>query len=116
VGEGWAKRMILTGERVDAQTALRIGLVEEVVETGAARDAAIAMAQRVTTLSPQGVTYSKHLIHQARNGVPRSAALAIERERFVDLFDHPNQREGVNAFLEKRAPRWHTAPESEALQ
>ena len=42
VGEGWAKRMILTGERVDAQTALRIGLVEEVVETGAARDAAIA--------------------------------------------------------------------------
>src|ERR1700676_446987 len=33
VGEGWAKRMILTGERVDAPTALRIGLVEEVVET-----------------------------------------------------------------------------------
>lgn len=107
VGEGWAKRMILTGERVDAATALRIGLVEEVVGRGAARDAAVAMAQRVTTLSPQAVTFSKGLIHHARNGVPRTAALALERERFVDLFDGAGQQEGVRAFLEKRAPRWH---------
>ena len=78
--------------------------------------AAIAMALRVTTLSPQAVTFSKQLIHQARDGVPRSAALAVERERFVDLFDHPDQREGVNAFLEKRAPRWQSAYESETLQ
>jgi enoyl-CoA hydratase/carnithine racemase len=109
VGEGWAKRMILTGERVDASTALRIGLVEEVVEKGAARSAALAMAARVTTLSPQAVTFSKTLIHQARNGVPREAALAVERERFVDLFDSADQREGVNAFLEKRPPRWQVA-------
>jgi enoyl-CoA hydratase/carnithine racemase len=108
VGEGWAKRMILTGERVNAETALRIGLVEEVVETGTVREAAIAMAQRVTKLGPLAVTYSKQLIHQARDGVPRRAALAIERERFVDLFDDPDQQEGVNAFLDKRAPRWRT--------
>jgi enoyl-CoA hydratase/carnithine racemase len=116
VGEGWAKRMILTAERVDAATALRIGLVEEVVETGTARDAAIAMAQRVTTLSPQAVVFSKQLIHQARNGVPRSAALAVERERFVDLFGHPDQREGVIAFLEKRIPRWQGAQRTESPQ
>ncbi|MFM0195369.1 enoyl-CoA hydratase [Paraburkholderia strydomiana] len=109
VGEGWAKRMILTGERVDAATALRIGLVEEVVEKGAAREAALSMAARVATLSPQAVGFSKTLIHQARNGVPRSAALALERERFVDLFDGADQREGVNAFLEKRTPRWQIA-------
>ena len=46
----------------------------------------------------------------------RGAALAVERERFVDLFDHPDQREGVNAFLEKRAPRWQSAQQSETLQ
>ena len=109
IGEGWAKRMILTGERVDASTALRIGLVEEVVERGAARDAALAMATRVTTLSPRAVTFSKALIHQARNGVPRDAALAVERERFVDLVDGADQCEGVNAFLEKRPPRWQVA-------
>jgi enoyl-CoA hydratase/carnithine racemase len=112
VGEGWAKRIVLTGERVNAQTALRIGLVEEVVATGGARDAALAMAARVASLSPQAVSASKLLIHQARNGVPRKAALAVEREHFVDLFDSPNQREGVNAFLEKRKPRWHIEMES----
>lgn len=108
VGEGWAKRMILTNERVDADTALRIGLVEEVVDTGAALAKAREMAQRVCTLSPEGVAYSKQLIHAARQGVPRHAALALEREKFVDLFNSPNQKEGVNAFLHKRAPQWLT--------
>jgi enoyl-CoA hydratase/carnithine racemase len=114
VGEGWAKRLILTAERVDARSAERIGLVEQVVERGEARDAALAIARRVTTLGPQAVAFSKDLIHQARNGVPRGAALALERERFVVLFDEPDQREGVNAFLEKRAPRWSTRREGGA--
>jgi enoyl-CoA hydratase/carnithine racemase len=106
VGEGWAKRMILTNERVDAQTALRIGLVEQVVARGQSRQAALELAQRVVTLSPRAVAFSKSLIHQARQGIPRGAALAVERERFVDLFDGADQREGVAAFLEKRKPDW----------
>src|SRR6202795_3132080 len=106
VGESWAKRMILTNERVNAETALRIGLVEQVVARGQARETALELAKRVSTLSPSAVTYSKTLIHQARQGTPRGAALAMERERFVDLFDGENQREGVNAFLEKRKPIW----------
>lgn len=106
VGEGWAKRMILTGERVNADTALRIGLVEEVVDKGGALEAALTMARRVSTLSPSAVSSCKSLIHSARQGVPRRAALALERERFVDLFDGEDQREGVAAFLEKRRPVW----------
>jgi len=109
VGEGWAKRMILTNERVNAETALRIGLVEQVVARGQALPAALELARRVSTLSPSAVTYSKTLIHQARQGTPRGAALAMERERFVDLFDGEDQREGVNAFLEKRKPNWRYA-------
>jgi enoyl-CoA hydratase/carnithine racemase len=88
---------------------MRIGLVEEVVEKGAALDAALAMAARVSALSPQAVASSKRLIHQARQGVPRGAALAVERECFVDLFDGADQREGVNAFLEKCAPVWQAS-------
>jgi enoyl-CoA hydratase/carnithine racemase len=106
VGEGWAKRMILTNERVDAATALRIGLVQEVVARGKALEAATAMAERVATLSPRAVAYSKSLIHEARNGTARGAGLALERERFVDLFDHGDRLEGVNAFLEKRKAQW----------
>ena len=109
VGEGWAKRMILTNERVNAETALRIGLVEEVVARGQALPAALELAKRVSTLSPGAVTYSKGLIHQARQGTPRAAALSMERERFVDLFDGEDQREGVNAFLQKRKPIWRNA-------
>lgn len=109
VGEGWAKRMILTNERIDAATALRIGLVEQVVPRGQSRQAAHELARRVGTLSPRAVTFSKGLIHQARQGVPRSAALAVERERFLDLFDGADQQEGVKAFLEKRKPVWKNA-------
>jgi enoyl-CoA hydratase/carnithine racemase len=109
VGEGWAKRMILTNERVNAETALRIGLVEQVVARGQALATAMEIAQRVTSLSPRAVTFSKHLIHQARQGTPRTAALALERERFIDLFDGEDQQEGVTAFLEKRKPVWKNA-------
>ena len=106
VGEGWAKRMILTNERVDAATALRIGLVEEVVPKGQALEAATKMADRVATLSPRAVAHCKALIHNARNGIARRQGLMIERELFVELFDHGDRLEGVNAFLEKRKPDW----------
>ena len=106
VGEGWAKRMILTNERIDAPTAQRIGLVQEVVETGKGLEAALALAERVAALSPRAVEYCKALIHNARNGVALHEGLAAERERFLDLFDHGDRSEGVNAFLEKRKARW----------
>jgi enoyl-CoA hydratase/carnithine racemase len=109
VGEGWAKRMILTNERITADTALRIGLVEQVVPRGQSLPTAVQLAQRVATLSPRAVTFSKNLIHQARQGTPRSAALALERERFIDLFDGEDQQEGVKAFLDKRKPVWKNA-------
>ena len=106
MGEGWAKRMILTNERVDAATALRIGLVQEVVDKGTSLAAATALADRVATLSPRSVEFCKQLIHNARNGVPKREGLEVERQRFMDLFDYADTAEGVNAFLEKRKPEW----------
>lgn len=108
VGEGWAKRMILCGERVDAATALRIGLVEEVVPRGQALERALALAQSVEKQSPSSVAACKKLIQGARSGSP-TATLVSERETFVDLFDTADQREGVQAFLGKRKPEWRNA-------
>jgi enoyl-CoA hydratase/carnithine racemase len=105
VGEGWAKRMILCGEQVDAETALRIGLVEEVVGPGAALERALALAEQVGNQSPVSVAYCKQLINAARFR-PMADNLPVEREMFVALFDTEDQTEGVNAFLEKRKPEW----------
>jgi len=105
VGEGWAKRMILCGERVDAQTALRIGLVEEVVATGKALATARALAAKVARQSPGSVTACKTLIQGARSR-PLAQSLPDERTLFLGLFETQDQKEGVQAFLEKRAAEW----------
>lgn len=105
VGEGWAKRMILCGEQVKAPKALEIGLVEEVVEKGKALEAAMNLAQNVGNQSPSAVRACKSLIMAARSN-PMKHALPLEREMFCDLFDTEDQKEGVNAFLEKRKPHW----------
>jgi len=105
VGEGWAKRMILCGERLKADKAESLGLVEEVVETGASLEVAIALAAKVANQSPSSVAVCKQLI-QAGRTMPRSLALPLERELFVGLFDTEDQAEGVNAFLDKRKANW----------
>jgi len=105
VGEGWTKRMILCGERVDAVTALRIGLVEEIVAKGEGKSAAISLAAKVAKQSPVAVSACKTLIQKNRE-MPIALALPQERQAFVDLFDSEDQKEGVQAFLDKRKPVW----------
>jgi enoyl-CoA hydratase/carnithine racemase len=106
VGEAWAKRMILLGERVDAATARQIGLVDQLVPSGQGLARAIELAQAVAKQSPGAVRACKRLIHGARGGSPKQT-LSAEREAFVELFDTEDQREGVAAFLGKREPRWY---------
>ena len=105
VGEGWAKRMILCGERLKADKAREIGLVEEVVGAGESLAAAMELANQVGEQSPVAVTACKELIQKGRTQ-PMAHALPLERELFVQLFDTQDQKEGVNAFLEKRKANW----------
>jgi enoyl-CoA hydratase/carnithine racemase len=105
VGESWAKRMILLGERVDAATAQQIGLVDRVVPRGQGLAQALELAETVARQSPSAVRACKALIQGARTSSPRQALVA-EREAFIELFDTEDQREGVAAFLAKRPPQW----------
>ena len=108
VGEGWAKRMILCGERINAQRAEKIGLVEEVVPRGESLQVALQLAERVAAQSPSSVSRCKRLVMNAReNG--HAKGWTAERDLFDELFDTQDQKEGVNAFLEKRPPQWRNA-------
>lgn len=108
VGEGWAKRIILCGERIKADTAERIGLVEEVVGKGEALEKALALAEQAAQQSPTSVGLCKELMHSGRN-IVITEGLQSERDKFVELFSTNDQREGVNAFLEKRKPQWQNS-------
>lgn len=105
VGEGWAKRMILLGEKVKGEQALAIGLVEARVPQGEALATARAWAAQSQRQSPSAIRACKRLIQSGRSA-PIRQALPVERELFVDLFDTEDQREGVQAFLDKRPPVW----------
>ncbi|WP_422138258.1 enoyl-CoA hydratase [Endozoicomonas sp. ALC020] len=104
VGEAWTKRIILLGEKLDAEKACQIGLVEEVVEQGQACSMARELAEKVSQQSPDSVVASKKLIQM--NRLSSSNRYAVERDLFLKLFKGQNQNEGVKAFLEKRSPDW----------
>jgi len=105
VGVPWAKRIILGGELVDADTALKIGLAEEVVDTGLAKIVAISLAGKVANQSRSAVLAARRLIEvSAQNTLERQ--LLLEKAAFLELIGGDEQREGVAAFLEKRPPSW----------
>ncbi|WP_413112216.1 enoyl-CoA hydratase [Thaumasiovibrio sp. DFM-14] len=106
VGEGWAKRIILCGERLQAQQAQDIGLVEIVTSPGESLSTALALADQVAKQSPGSVAACKTLIEASYQPCD---GRVLEREAFLQLFDSYDQQEGVAAFLEKRKPRWRNS-------
>jgi len=105
IGEGWAKRMILLGERVKAAKAEQIGLIQEVVPTGTALEKALELTAKVEKQSPTSVRICKKLTMSSRErGL--SSGFKYERDAFMDLWGSQDQKEGVAAFVEKRSPEW----------
>jgi enoyl-CoA hydratase len=98
-------KMVLTGEPVSAAEALSMGFVSEVVDDGQTLTRAIALAQTILGMPPLAVKAIKEVI-QAGQESPLDAALQIERKAFQLLFGTQDQKEGMNAFLEKRRPNY----------
>jgi enoyl-CoA hydratase len=101
VGHGRAAEMILTGRQVDAQEALRIGLVNSVVPTAELAAHAGAMAASICQKAPVAV----RLALEAMNAVferPLSEGLPVEARLFGELCGTDDFREGTSAFMEKR--------------
>jgi enoyl-CoA hydratase len=105
VGSGCALRMILTGELIDADEAHRIGLVDVVFEDAELAGKTTEMARTMASHSPLALRLAKTAVHAALE-TPLSSGLAYERELFITAFASEDGREGVAAFLEKRAPEF----------
>ena len=101
-----ARRLVLTGELVGADEALRLGLVDVVV--GDAEAEARRLSERIAGLAPLAVAGSKRLLDEGRR---EALEHALDREAALceQLFETADAHEGLAAFLEKREPRFRGA-------
>jgi enoyl-CoA hydratase/carnithine racemase len=105
VGRGKALEMILTGEAVDAQEALRIGLVSQLAARERLPAEAEALAGRIAAQGPIAVRYAKEAITRGLD-MTLEQALRYETDLTIILQTTQDRAEGVRAFLEKRTPEF----------
>lgn len=105
VGVAKAKELIFTGDMIDAQEALRIGLVNRVVAPEVLMDEARNAAKKIMDVGPTAVRIAKTVINLGSDANLRIAN-AYETEAFSILFSTEEAKEGMKAFLEKRKPKW----------
>jgi len=103
VGRSKAMELLLTGDIVVAQDALKLGLVDRVVPAGQALEAALAMAGRIARNPPLALANIKRAIVKGWE-MPVRAAIAYEAELFAATWDSEDHREAEQAFAEKRPP------------
>ncbi|GLK90409.1 enoyl-CoA hydratase [Pseudomonas turukhanskensis] len=101
VGKFQAMRIALTGCLVSAQQALAMGMLSEVVEDEQTITRALELAAEIAALPPLAVAQIKEVM-LAGADLPLESALVLERKAFQLLFDSRDQKEGAQAFLEKR--------------
>ena len=107
VGRAQATRLLLLGERLCAREACEIGLVDVAAASAdEARDEALALAARLAEMPAPGLRLIKRCLADGLD-VTLEEGLAIEREAAIEALAQPEAREGLTAFLEKRAPRFH---------
>lgn len=99
------QRMLWLAEPVAAETLHAHGLVTELASPGEALQVALALADRLAAMAPNAVASAKELLQQAPDRT-LSAQLAAERDHFLDNLFDANGGEGLQAFLDKRSPRF----------
>jgi enoyl-CoA hydratase/carnithine racemase len=103
IGPEWTKELLFSGDFIDAETALKIRLVSEVVATERVVPRALERLAAYARRAPLSIAYSKAAVN---NGIdmPLESALAYERSLTTTLFTTDDRKEGQAAFLEKRPP------------
>jgi enoyl-CoA hydratase len=105
IGRARALELILTGRRIKADEAARLGLVTAVVPAAETVSRALELGARIAAAPPLAVTTAKAAV-TASTRLPLVDGIRFERAAFAALFATEDQREGMSAFLEKRPPAW----------
>jgi enoyl-CoA hydratase len=103
IGKSKAMDLVLTGRTMDAQEAERAGLVARIVAPDKLHDEAIAVAGAICAYSLPAVMMAKEAVNRAYEG-SLSEGILFERRNFHALFATEDQKEGMQAFLDKRKP------------
>ena len=101
IGQGYAKEMIYTGKVIRADEALRIGLVNAVYEPEELMDKAMEMAQMMLKSAPVAISLAKQSINEGYD-LDADGAIGLENKLFGKCFATSDQKEGMDAFLNKR--------------
>ena len=106
IGRLAAQELMLSGRTIDAAEALRLGCVNEVVPTDQLMERAMEKATELAGVSPSSIKATKRILNSmaVADGLPES--LNYSREVQMDLAQTEDFKEGVKAFVEKRAPKW----------
>ena len=105
VGNGWALRIILTGESLNDSQALQAGLITDSGDAADLAARADKLAQAIISRGPHAVRLSKKLTRAALDN-KQSTGMEAERYAFGETFETGEGREGMTAFIEKRAPKF----------
>ena len=105
VSLGKAKRLLFSGDRIDANEAERIGLVDQVVPPGEELTEAKRIAKRILKTGPVALRFAKKAVNRGLQ-MSLNDALMMEATLFGEMFETEDFKEGVNAFFEKRQPNF----------
>ena len=105
VGIGASKRLVLTGEAIDAKEAFRLGLVDYLIADEDLEKQCDDLCKLLLSKSPLALAAAKRSIHQfyTQQSV---AGLGLEAETFLELIESKDASEGLSAFIEKRDPKF----------
>jgi enoyl-CoA hydratase len=106
VGSSLASELLLTGDFIDAERALRVGLVSDVVPEGELEARAQRTVDAMLANSPVGVRLTKECLNMSVDASSLEAVIAMEDRQQILCAQTTDMREGISAFLGKRAPEY----------